>query len=384
MYVEGVFWVCLALLAYIYAGYLVGAWLLGQVLRRSVNKLDVSPSITVVISAFNEELEIQQTVINKLSQDYPPDRVEVIVVSDGSTDRTDDIVRGLAGFAEGRVRLLRQEPRKGKTEALNMALRQTSSDIVVFADANSNYAPNVLRLLVRSFADPSVGYVTGRMVYTNPSKPGISDGSRGYMSYENILRSLETRLGSVVGVDGGIDAIRRNLYVPMQADQLPDLVLPLWVMKQGKRVVYEPEAALYEPALAAATEEFRMRVRVSLRALWALYDMRALLNPFRYPLVAWQLISHKLLRYGAFLPLLGLLACNVLLVREHPFYAGFLALQFSLYGLAAIGHFLKNKDFNASKLLMSYYFVLLNVACVVAFWKLLNGKKIVLWAPRQG
>jgi hypothetical protein len=265
-----------------------------------------------------------------------------------------------------------------------MALGHTSSDIVVFADANSHYALNALRLLVRSFDDPSIGYVTGRMVYTNPAHRGISDGSRSYMSYENILRSLETRLGSVVGVDGGIDAIRRNLYVPMRPDQLPDLVLPLWVVRQGKRVVYESEAAVYEPALTVANEEFRMRVRVSLRALWALYDMRALLNPFRYPLIAWQLVSHKLMRYGACFPLVGLLVCNTLVVREHPFYAGFLALQVSLYGVALIGHFLKERDFNTSKLLMSYYFVILNAACVVAFWKLLNGEKIVVWKPRQG
>jgi cellulose synthase/poly-beta-1,6-N-acetylglucosamine synthase-like glycosyltransferase len=282
------------------------------------------------------------------------------------------------------VKLLRQEPRQGKTEALNTALRHTFDEIVVFADANSMYAPNALRLLVRSFADPSVGYVTGKMIYLSAGDVAIGDGSGTYMSYENTLRAVETKLGSVVGVDGGIDAIRRSLYAPMRPDQLPDLVLPLSVVQRGKRVVYEPNAVVCEPALAAAADEFQMRVRVSLRALWALYDMRRLLNPLWNPLFAWQLISHKLLRYGAFLPLMGLLVFNVLAAGEHGFYVGFLALQCLLYALAATGHLLKHKDSRPSKLLMSYYFIILNAACGLAFWKLLNGEKIVVWKPRQG
>jgi cellulose synthase/poly-beta-1,6-N-acetylglucosamine synthase-like glycosyltransferase len=241
-----------------------------------------------------------------------------------------------------------------------------------------------MRSLVRSFADPSVGYVTGNMVYTNPAASAVGEGSGAYMSYENLLRTMETRLGSIVGVDGGIDAIRRELYVAMRPDQLPDFVLPLSVVEQGKRVVYEPDAVLYEPALSNATEEFRMRVRVSLRALWALYDKRTLLNPFRYPLFAWQLISHKVLRYLAFLPLVGLFVFNALVVVQHSFYAAFMALQAAGYALAAIGHLFRRTGAGASKLLAPYYFVVLNVACIFAFWKFVSGQKMVLWNPRKG
>ena len=338
----------------------------------------------MVIPASNEEEEIESTVANKLSQDYPSDRLEVIVVSDGSTDQTDDIVRGLAERSHGRLRLLRQEPRQGKTQALNMALRHTSADIIVFADANSIYAPNTVRSLVRSFDDPSVGYVTGQMIYTNPADAGIGKGSGLYMSYENLLRSLEIRLGSLVGVDGGIDAIRRKLYVPMRPDQLPDFVLPLSVVEQGHRVVYEPDAVLYEPALASATDEFQMRVRVSLRALWALYDKRNLLNPFRYPIFSWQLLSHKVFRYVAFLPLLGLAVFNVLAAGQHPFYVGVLAVQLVAYAFAVLGHFVGQRRAKASKLLLFYYFVILNAACGLACWKFLNGQKMVMWKPRLG
>jgi cellulose synthase/poly-beta-1,6-N-acetylglucosamine synthase-like glycosyltransferase len=385
MFVEIGFWACLGLVTYIYVGYLAGVFLLAPILSRNVSKADIEPSITVVIAAFNEEREIESTVANKLSQDYPSDRLEVIVVSDGSTDRTDEILQGLADRSEGRLRFLRQEPRQGKTLALNMALRHTSSDIVVFADANSIYAPNALLSLVRSFADPSVGYVTGQMIYTNPADAGIGEGSGTYMSYENVLRSLENKLGSIVGVDGGIDAVRRELYVPMRPDQLPDFVLPLSVVEQGKRVVYEPDALLYESALSHAGDELRMRVRVSLRALWALYDKRNLLNPLRFPVYSWQLVSHKVLRYGAFFFLMGTFVFNgVAAIGDHSFYRWFLVLQLVAYAFAALGHVFRRSPTKASKLMAPYYFVVLNAACALAFWKFLTRQKIVLWKPRTG
>lgn len=381
---EIAFWLCLGLVIYVYAGYPACAFLLALILRRDVRRADIEPRVAVITSAFNEEREIERTVLNKLSQDYPADRLEVIVISDGSTDRTDEIVRALAAGSAGRLRLLRQEPRQGKTQALNMAMRHAAADIVVFADANSIYAPTTVRSLVRNFSDPSVGYATGRMAYTNPAGTAVGEGSGSYMSYENLLRKLETRLGSIVGVDGGVDAIRRELYAPMRADQLPDFVLPLTVVERGKRVVYDPDAVVYEPALSDATEEFRMRVRVSLRALWALHDMRSLLNPLRYPLFAWQLISHKLLRYLAFLPLAGLLVFNALLFVQHGSYGEFLILQIAAYALAAIGYLFRRSGTGMSKLLVPYYFVVLNVACVVAFWKFLGGQKMVVWNPRKG
>jgi len=381
---EIAFWVCLGLVIYIYVGYFAGVVLLAPILNRHVSKADIEPSITVVISAFNEEREIECTVVNKLSQDYPSDRLKVIVVSDGSTDRTDEIVRSLVDHSEGRLKLFRQEPRQGKTQALNMALRHTSAEIVVFADANSIYAPGAIRSLARNFADPSIGYVTGQMAYSNLADSGVGAGSGSYMSYENELRKWETRLGSIVGVDGGIDAIRRTLYVPMRTDQLPDFVLPLSVIEQGSRVVYESNAVVYESSLSDAVSEFRMRVRVSLRAIWALYDKRHLLNPFRYPLFAWQLLSHKVLRYGAFIPLTGLLLFNILAVGQDAFYAWSLIVQVVAYAVAMIGHFLRQSSGIASKLLAPYYFVILNAACVLAFWKFLTGQKMVLWKPRVG
>lgn len=381
---EAGFWACLGLVMYIYVGYFGAVCLLARILRRKVGKDNMEPSITVVIAAYNEEQEIESTVINKLSQDYPPDRLNVIVVSDGSTDRTDEIVQDLVNRSRGRVRLLRQEPRQGKTLALNTAIDNAPSEIIVFADANSIYAPNALRSLVRSFADSSVGYVTGRMIYTNPANSGIAEGSGTYMRYENLLRTFENKLGSIVGVDGGIDAIRRELYLPMAHDQLPDFVLPLSIVEQGKRVVYEPDAILYEPALQLSTDEFQMRVRVALRALWALYDKRKLLNPIRFPLFAWQLASHKIARYAAFVPIIGLLSFNILIADQHRFYLLVLALQLAYYIAAALGHLLRQSSMVVPKLLAPYYLVVVNLACVTACWKYLQGHKMILWRPRNG
>lgn len=384
MLVETGFWACLGWLLYVYAGYPMLLLLLGRLVGRDVRKSACEPSVSVIVAAFNEEREIERTVTNKLEQDYPPERLSVIVVSDGSTDKTDTIVEKLAARFGQRCQLLRQQPRQGKTQALNLAVARATDDVLVFSDANSIYAPDAIRQLVRNFADPSVGYVTGQMVYTTPDGNGIGEGSGFYMRYENWLRRLETRLNSVVGVDGGIDAVRRELYVPMRPDQLPDFVLPLNVVEQGRRVVYEPDAVLFEPALAAAADEFRMRIRVSLRALWALYDKRSLLNPFGNALFAWQLWSHKVLRYGAFFPLAGLVVFNALLVGDGHFYSWFLALQVLAYGLAALGHWLSHVPGVPSRALTPYYFVILNAACAVAFWKFVKGQKMVVWKPRGG
>jgi cellulose synthase/poly-beta-1,6-N-acetylglucosamine synthase-like glycosyltransferase len=265
-----------------------------------------------------------------------------------------------------------------------MAIDNSSSDIIVFADANSIYAPNALRSLVRGFVDPSVGYVTGQMIYTDPANTGIAEGSGIYMRYENLLRTFENKLGSIVGVDGGIDAVRRELYIPMAPDQLPDFVLPLSIVEQGKRVVYEPDAILYEPALSRSLDEFQMRVRVSLRALWALYDKHKLLNPIRYPLFAWQLASHKMARYAGFVPISGLLIFNTLIADQHRFYLFVLALQLAYYTAAALGHLFRKSPIVAPKLLAPYYWVIVNLACLTAFWKYLQGQKMVLWRPRNG
>ena len=396
---------------YVYLGYPVLVILIGLVKNKKVKKGAYAPRVTILIAAYNEEKSIDATLRNKLELDYSKEKLEIIVISDDSTDRTDEIVKQYE--SEG-IKFLRQTPRAGKTSALNMAVREASGEVLVFSDANSIWAQDALIKLMSNFFDPKVGYVTGKMIYTNPEGSTTGDGCTAYMKYENYLRSFETKVGSIVGVDGGIDAVRKELYQPMNPDQLPDFVLPLKVIEQGYRVVYEPKAILKEPSLRAAQDEYRMRVRVSLRALWALYDMRHLLTFTRsssslsgtpsHPrnlspsipspshlltfspskLFAWQLWSHKVLRYLCFLFLIAAYLANLALWSESGFYKLFFVAQNIAYIGAILSPILEKKSFQSKILYLLYYFVLLNFASAHAFIKFLLRRKQVVWTPRKG
>ena len=380
---ELLFWACLVVGLYPYVGYPLCIALL-QILRpRPIRARAITPRVTVVISAHNEAASIEATVRNKLRQDYPPDLLDVLVASDGSTDGTDAILHRLVQ-EEPRVNFFRQEPRNGKTAALNSLIKRSQAEIIVFADANSMYRADAIRALVAPFADPQVGYVTGRMLYVDPHGSLIGDGCTAYMRYENVLRAWETGTGSIVGVDGGVDAVRRSLYRPMRADQLPDLVLPLNVVEQHRRVVFAPGAVLQEETLTSQGAEYRMRVRVALRAFWGLLDKRVLLNPMRFPLYSWQLLSHKLLRYLSFVPLGAAALLNWFLLPCGWPYAALAAGQAIavLLALLALAGPARLRSFGLAR--YCYYFLLLNWASAVAFARFLRGEKQVLWQPRTG
>ncbi|WP_369601982.1 glycosyltransferase family 2 protein [Hahella sp. SMD15-11] len=379
---ETLFWTSIALVVYIYAGYPLILWIWSLLNPRPVNRKAQTPSVSILISAYNEEANIGQTLKNKLELDYPKDKLEILVVSDCSTDRTNAIVEDMAARSQIPIRLVVQQTRQGKTAGLNRLVPMARGDILVFSDANSHYAPDAVRMLVRNFADPCVGYVTGKMIYVQEDGSLIGDGCSTYMRYENHLRQWETDTGSIVGVDGGIDAMRRNLYSPLRPEQLPDFVQPLKVVEQGYRVVYEPEALLEEPALNNHRDEFRMRVRVSLRALWALRDMAHMLNPLSYGLYSFKLWSHKVLRYLAFIPLAGAWLTSILLADHHPQYLAFGLLQTGFYGLALAG--IRGYGESNRWVRLAAFFTLVNAACAVAFWRFIQGQKQVIWQPRSG
>jgi len=398
----GLFYLSFFLLFYIYVGYPLLVFMVSFIHNKPARKESFLPKVTILIAAYNEEKFIELTVKNKLRLHYPPDKLDIVVISDGSTDKTDDIINSIIHQLQTEetkrgkdengknvsalpaVRLLRQEPRAGKTSALNMAVPQARGDIIVFSDANSIYEADALNRLVQNFHDPAVGYVTGKMVYANPDGSVIGDGCSAYMKYENYLRTLETRIGSIVGVDGGIDAVRKSLYKRMNADQLPDFVLPLTVVEQGYRVVYEPGALLKEPSLSSMKDEYRMRVRVSLRAIWALHDMRHLFNPAEYGLFSWELFSHKWLRYMAFVFLLVAYISNLFLLGEHYLFQILMIMQTLFYSTALLSFFLERQGFHIKAFYVPYYFTLINLASAHAFLKFLMGEKQVLWTPRKG
>lgn len=375
---ELAFWTCAFWVVYAFIGYPLLTALLGRLLNRSVSKGTELPTVTVVIAAYNEAQHIVATVMNKLEQEYPADSLRVVVVSDESSDGTDALVQDIN---DPRASLIRQSRRQGKTAALNLALPNVDSEIVVFSDANSLYKPDAIAKLVRNFASDDIGYVTGKLTYASTDANAVGDGCSSYMRFENWIRQNETLMGSIVGVDGGIDALRRDAYQEMNADQQPDFVLPLLIRKQGYRVIYEPEAHLIENALDNADSEFRMRVRVSLRAMWAIRDLAAVLNPFRYGLFAIQLWSHKLLRYLAVAPLALLPLISYALINEHWLFSVAFWAQIAFYSLALIATSIKSPP---AMLSLPYYFTLVNAASGIALWKFLRGKKQIVWQPRLG
>jgi len=381
-----IFWFSFFLLFYIYFGYPLAVKALAAVRSRPINKSeDHQPKVSILVAAYNEAKDIEATLRNKIALDYPADQMEILVISDESEDGTDQIVERVAEESPVTVRLFRQVPRQGKTSGLNTLSQHAQGEILLFSDANSQWDTSTVSRLVRNFNDPNVGYVTGKMIYVHQDGSLVGDGCSAYMKYENWLRCQETRLGSVVGVDGGIDAMRKALYKPLRPDQLPDFVQPLKVVEQGYRVVYEPEALLKEDALTDGSSEFSMRVRVSLRALWALKDMRHLMSPARDGLFAWQMISHKLLRYLAFVPMVTLALATL-----------YLAPKAGIYRLAALGYIAfvllawqgHKKEASGQSLStiysVPYYFMLLNLASYKACIAFLKGEKKVIWNPRKG
>lgn len=377
-----IFWLSLLALFYTYVGYPLCAALLAQIRRQPpVDKQTFYPSVTILIAAYNEEECIAATLENKLALDYPQDKLEIIVISDESDDQTDSIVWS---FADRGVMLLRQFPRAGKTAALNLAIPLAQGRILVFSDANSIYAKDALLHLVANFTDQSIGYVTGKMIYTNPDGTTIGDGCSAYMKYENWLRKIETDLGSIVGVDGGIDGMRKDLYVPLDADQLPDFVQPLKIIEQGYRVVYEQKALLKEASLQDSRDEYRMRVRVSLRAIWALFDMKHLFLPGENLVYSWQIWSHKVLRYICFIFLITTYFSNLFLLTNGPLFKGIFVLQNIAYLAAFLASMLDAQWVNNKLFRFANYFVLLNIASGHAVIKFLLRNKQVIWIPRKG
>jgi cellulose synthase/poly-beta-1,6-N-acetylglucosamine synthase-like glycosyltransferase len=378
--VRYLFWLSIAVLIYTYVGYPLLAMLLGRLRRRGVAKGDYAPPVSILIAAYNEARCLRATLENKLRLEYPGP-VQIIVVSDGSTDGTDDIARE---FADRGVLLLRQEPRRGKTAALNVAAQHATGEVLVFADANSIYAIDALTMLTRNFRDPAVGYVTGRMVYGADGGSAASMGCKAYMHYEDLLRRSETAVGSIVGVNGGIDAVRRSLFLRMRDDQLPDFVLPLHVVGCGYRVVYEPDALLHEDALTTARSEYRMRVRVALRAWWAMFDMRALFDPRRHGMFSLQLFSHKVLRYAVFAAVPAVYVAALALWGAGALYQASCLMGSVLLLLAAAGWLAERAGVTSPLVGIPYYFVLINVASAQALFKFASGQKQVVWTPRLG
>jgi len=364
-------------------GYLVVLKAINIFLSRQVKKDQITPFVTVLIPAHNEEKEILKTVKNKLNElDYPRNKLEVIVIDDGSTDKTVELLNSIE---DEKLKVITTHERKGKTNALNEGLKEAAGEIIVFSDANTLYEKDAIRKLVSNFADEQVGYVTGRMITVKKEGCLISEGTSAYTLYENFLRTQETAIGSIIGCDGGIDAVRKKLFQPIDPQMIPDFYIPLKVIEQGYRVVYEADAVSKERAPEITTSEFKMRVRVIVRSFNAIFHMRHLLNFSQHPLFSFQLVSHKILRY--LIPFLqtALFLANLKLVGKSYFYDAFFIGQIFFYLAAMYGYIIMSRGSRPHKLFyIPYYFNLVNFASLVAVVEYLSGERYVVWEPRKG
>jgi len=328
--VRAVFWGALGALAWTHAGYPAAVGVLARVRPRPVARRDVTPSVAVVVSAHDEEDVIGRRIENLLELDYPAELLKIVVASDGSTDRTDDIVEEIAA-RKPRVGLLRC-PREGKVAAQHRAVREAESDAVAFTDANTEWRPDALRALVRSLADPEVGYVCGRLRLESPEGANL-EGL--YWRYEVWVREQESACSSITAGNGAIYAVRREAYVEDDPKFGHDFGFPYLMEQAGLRAVYDRDAVAVEKPATEQEDEYGRKVRTIARSWGHLLTGRAL-RPTR-PLYLAQLVSHRVLRYTSGLAHLGLLLSNVALIGRGRFYRRFLALQLAGLGLAAAG-----------------------------------------------
>ncbi len=378
----GVFWASLTLLVYVHFGYPLLLLLLGRLAPRPLQAgtVEEPPRVDFLIGAYNEEAVIRQKIENSLALDYPAGCLRITVASDASTDGTDAVVRE---FMSRGVVLRRAPQRRGKAANFREIVPTLTGDIVLFSDAGSLYHPDTLQRLVRHFADREVGLVGGRIHYVNPGATSVSRGEGLYWRYEVFLRTAESLIGSAMVVSGAVYAMRRHLYRAVP-DNLPDdFMSPLNVLDQRHRVLYDAGTRIQERMATSARAEWATKVRIIRRNFAALRSMRHLLNPFRDPLVALQLLSHRLLRWFV-MPLAGLLLLSsAVLADENPFFAGVLVAQGAFYALALTGYLMDLAGRQFRLFFLPYYFVLVNLAASWGVARALAGAggSAGVWEP---
>jgi len=375
-----IFVVCAALLIYILVIYPALVLLLGLRKTRTIQpRWPEPPPVAMLLSAYNEEASIARKLQNALAQDYPEDKLDIVVVDDGSTDRTCQIVRG---FQSPRITLLQQERRRGKTAALNRAAAAAKGAVLIFTDANAIYRPDAVRRLVSSFdAEGKIGVVCGELKYQQ-HPDAVSDEESRYWDLEIRLKKAESNLNTLLGANGSIYALRRELFQPLNEDLISDFIGPLLLSRKGYRTVYQPLALSIESSTRSLGSEFRRKKRIVQRGLYGLWMHRELLNPFASQWLAIQLWSHKVLRW--FLPvwLLGLLIGSATLSR-YPFFRILCALQLLAYLCGIVGIAIQASGKKTGALRLPGYGLMILTASLAGIWGFLRGRKVITWEPQR-
>jgi poly-beta-1,6-N-acetyl-D-glucosamine synthase len=377
---KAIFWICSFIVFYSYFGYALLSYLLVKILRRPLPVFDKSfiPEVSIIIAAYNEKDFITDKIKNTLQLDYPPDKLQIIVVTDGSDDGTEQLIKE---FPE--VKHLHIPERNGKIAAVDRAMVFVETSFVIFTDANTFINKDAIKKIIRHFKSDKVGGVAGEKRVQNKKQGGmIAEGEGLYWKYESFLKKLDSQLYSVVGAAGELYAIRKELYQSVPKDTIiEDFYLTLKIAAGGFKIVYEPEAFSIESSSVSVPEELKRKIRIAAGGIQSIIRLKNLLNPFRYGLLSFQYISHRVLRWTlAPLSIVLIFISNYILAYyQIPFYRMIFILQSIFYIMATLGMFLENSKVRIKLFFIPFYFLIMNYAVYVGFLRHLKGTQSVLW-----
>lgn len=383
MMLEVSYWVLAAAILYVYAGYgavlFIIAWLKDLVFEKEyIPNRSYEPTVTLLVAAYNEEAWVEKKVRNSLELEYPPEKLKLIWVTDGSDDGTTARMKQFPRLIQ-----LHKPERRGKMAAINRGMRFVHTEIVVFSDANTMLSRRAIREMIPFFQDPGVGCVCGeRRVHMEAEDTAAVSGESAYWHYESWIKKQEARIGSCIGATGELFAIRRELFRKQEEDTLvDDFFISMGIALEGYRIAYAVSAYAMETGSSSTHEEFKRKTRIAAGNLQAILRMPQLLNPFKHTLLTFQYVSHKFLRsFVVPICFAALIPINVLLLwKNELLYAPFLCLQALFYLLGGAGYILQDRKLPIRLFFVPYYIINMNLSAMVGCFKYFNGQQSVLW-----
>ena len=372
-----IFWMSIFLVFYTYFGYLLLLFSITLFKRSKINKEDIIPSVTIIIPVYNQGKIIEDKIKDCLRLNYPQDKLEIIISSDGSTDDTDDVVQKCSHQG---VKLIKLKQRKGKHYAQDEALKIAQGEIIVFTDVGISFGSDSLKWLVRNFGDPKVACVSSvDEVVTNKARSSREDL---YIRYDMLLRKLESRIGASTGMSGSFYAVRKEFCHPFYPSMSNDFYIPLRTVMQGYKAILDPQVKGYYSTSGDPLDEFKRKTRTIVHGIEVLSKFKAVLNPFKYGFYSIQIISHKLLRWLVPYFLTIIFITNILIVSKGYIYLVFFVAQLCFYLIALAVHFRPELNNNpVSKI--SYFFTLTNISILVSWYKYWTGERFLRWEPTK-